>query len=159
DRLIVQTDWQAPRGRIVEIDPASPAPEGWREIVPQRDDALDGFQVAGGALLVRTLHDVSARLERFSLDGKPLGEGEVPGRGSVDAIHGRWESGEVFFDFTSYTVPRATYHLDLTTGKVAGWWRPRVPFDGEAYDTEQVWYASRDGTRIPMYIIHRKGLV
>jgi len=56
-------------------------------------------------------------------------------------------------------VPRATYRLDLATGKLAGWWRPQVPFDGEAYATEQVWYPSRDGTRIPMYVIHRKGLV
>jgi prolyl oligopeptidase len=159
DRLIVQTNWQAPRGRIVEIDPAAPAPDRWREIVPERGDAIAGFHAVGGKLLVRTLHDVSARLELFSLEGKPLAEVELPGRGSVGAINGRWESGEVFLDFTSYTVPRATYRLDLATGKVAGWWRPQVPFDGQAYETEQVWYPSRDGTKIPMYVIHRKGLV
>lgn len=149
DRLIVQTDWQAPRGRLVEIDPAAPAPDRWREIVPHRDDALTGFQASGGKLLVYSLHDVSARLELFSVEGKPLGDVELPGRGSVGAIHGRWESNEVFFDFTSYTVPRAPYRLDLATGKVARWWRPRVPFDGNAYETEQVWYPSRDGTKIP----------
>jgi prolyl oligopeptidase len=120
---------------------------------------IDVFQAVGGKLLVNTLHDVSTRLELFSLEGQPLGDLELPGRGSVGVINGRWDSSEVFLDFTSYTVPRATYRLDLATGKMTGWWHPQVPFDGEAYATEQVWYPSRDGTRIPMYVIHRKGLV
>ena len=76
----------------------------------------------------------------------------------MSGIEGRWESGEVFFDFTSYTLPRATYRADLAAGAVEPFWRPRVPFDPEAFETRQVWFPSKDGTRVPMFIVHRKGL-
>jgi prolyl oligopeptidase len=157
-RLIVQTDWKAPRWRIVEVDPANPAPEHWREIVPTGPDAIQGFVLAGGKLVVHSLHDVTSRLTLFSLDGKPRGEVPLPGPGAVSALEGRWDSDELFFDFASYTAPRATYRADLRTGAVEAWWRPDVPFDSKGYETSQVWYTSKDKTRVPMYVSRRKGL-
>jgi prolyl oligopeptidase len=158
DRLIVFTDWKAPNGRIVEVDPADPTPERWREIVPAATDAIQSFALAGGTLVVHYLHDVTSRLALFSLDGKDQGTLALPGAGTVGDIEGRWESGEAFFDFTSYILPRATYRADLKTGTVEPFWRPRVPFDPEAFETRQVWFPSKDGTRVPMFIVHRKGL-
>jgi prolyl oligopeptidase len=158
DRLIVQTDWNAPRWRIVEVDLKDPAPERWREIVPQGQDAIQGFVPAGGRLLVHTLHDVSSQLKVYSLDGKAQGEVKLPGPGSVSAIQARWADDTVFFDFSSYTTPRSTYRADLKTGAVEAWWRPRVPFDPSAFETKQFWYASKDGTSVPMFVTHRKGL-
>ena len=158
DRLIVLTDWQAPNGRIVEVDPRDPAPAHWREIVPSAADAIQSFTLAGGKLVVHYLHDVTSRLALFSLDGKDRGALALPGPGTVSGIEGRWESGEVFFDFTSYTLPRATYRADLAAGAVEPFWRPRVPFDPEAFETRQVWFPSKDGTRVPMFVVHRKGL-
>jgi prolyl oligopeptidase len=158
-RLIVQTDWKTPRWRIVEVDLDNPAPERWREVVPAGPDAIQGFVLAGGKLVVHSLHDVTSRLALYSLDGKSLGELTLPGPGAVSALEGRWDRDELFFDFASFTAPRATYRADLRTGAVAAWWRPDVPFDSRAYETSQVWYPSKDGTRVPMFVSHRKGLV
>ncbi len=156
--LIVQTDWKAPRWRIVEVDLGDPSPERWREIVPEGPDTIQGFVPVGGKLLVHTLHDVSSRLRLYALDGKALGEVPLPGPGSVGAIQGRWGDDTVFFDFASYTTPRSTYRADLLSGKVDAWWRPQVPFDPQAFETKQVWYVSNDGTRVPMFVTHRRGL-
>ena len=158
DQLVVLTDWQAPNGRIVEVDPANPAPSHWREIVPSAPDAIQSFTPAGGKLLVHYLHDVTSRVAVFSLDGKRLGALPLPGPGTVSGIEGRFESGLAFFDFTSYTLPRATYRADLASGAVEPFWRPRVPFDSQAFETRQVWFSSKDGTRVPMFIVHRRGL-
>jgi prolyl oligopeptidase len=157
-RLVMQTDWKAPRWRIVEVDLQDPAPERWREIVPQGAGAIQGFLPAGGKLLVHSLHDVTSQLALFSLEGKALGALKLPGPGSASSIQGRWEDDEVFFDFTSYTAPRATWRADLRSGSVEAWWRPQVPFDGQAFETRQAWYTSRDGTRVPLFVTHRKGL-
>jgi prolyl oligopeptidase len=157
-RLVMQTDWKAPRWRVVEVDLQDPAPERWREIVPEGADAIQGFLPVGGKLLVHALHDVSSQLRLFSLDGKPLGELPLPGPGSAGSFQGHWSDDELFFEFTSYTTPRATCRADVRTGKVDAWWRPQVLFDAQAYETKQVSYASKDGTRIPMFIIHRRGL-
>jgi prolyl oligopeptidase len=158
DRLIVLTDWQAPNGRIVEIDPADPVPAHWREIVPAAADAIQSFALVGGRLVVHYLHDVTSRLALFSLDGKNGGDLALPGPGTVSGIEGHWDSGELFFDFSSYTLPRATYRAALAGGAVEPFWRPRVPFEPEAFETKQVWFSSKDGTRVPMFIVHRKGL-
>jgi prolyl oligopeptidase len=158
DRLLVQTDWNAPRWRIVEVDPEDPAPERWREIVAQGADAIQGFQPVGGKLLVSYLHDVTSQVKIFSLEGKRLGELPLPGPGSAGALQGRWTDDEVFFDFTSFTTPRATYRADAATGRVEPWWRPQVPFESQAYETRQVWTSSRDGTKVPMFVTHRRGL-
>jgi prolyl oligopeptidase len=158
DRLIMQTDWKAPRWRIVEVDLGDPAPERWREIVPEGPDAIQGFQTVGGKLLVEYLHDVTSRLKLGSLGGKPLGDLPLPGPGSVGAVQGRWSDDEVFFDFTSYTTPRGTYRADVGSGKVEPWWRPEVPFQSTEYQTRQVWVSSRDGTKVPVFVTHRRDL-
>jgi prolyl oligopeptidase len=158
DRLIVQTDWKAPRWRIVEVDPKDPSPERWREIVPEGPDAIQGFVLAGGMLVVHTLHDVSSQIRLYSLDGARLGELPLPGAGSAGSFEGRWDDDELFFDFNSYTTPRTTYRAALRAKTVAPWWRPEVPFDAASYETRQVWYTSKDGTRVPMFVTHRKGL-
>jgi len=159
DRLILQTDWKAPRWRIVEVDLKDPSPERWREIVPEGPDAIQGFVLAGGMVVVHALHDVASQVRLYALDGARLGELPMPGPGSAGSFQARWSDDEVFFDFNSYTTPRTTYRADLETKKVAPWWRPEVPFDSASYETKQVWYTSKDGTRVPMFVTHRKGLV
>jgi prolyl oligopeptidase len=159
DRLILQTDWKAPRWRIVEVDLADPSPARWREIVPEGPDTIQDFVLAGGMVVVHALHDVASSVRLYSLDGARLGELPMPGPGSAGSFQARWSDDEVFFDFNSYTTPRTTYRADVKTKKVAPWWRPEVPFASASYETKQVWYASKDGTRVPMFVTHRKGLV
>ncbi|HYG64270.1 MAG TPA: prolyl oligopeptidase family serine peptidase [Thermoanaerobaculia bacterium] len=161
-RLLAMTDWQkpdgAPNGRIVAIDPRDPAPEKWREIVPAGPDALQGFAVAGGKLFVHSLRDVTSRIRIFSLDGKPEGEVPLPGPGSVGILQARADGGEVFFGFQSFTVPPVVYRYDVAARRVDTWAQDRPPFQPALFETRQVWYTSKDGTRVPMFLVHRKGL-
>jgi prolyl oligopeptidase len=157
DFLIVQTDWQAPRNRIVKIDPRDPKPEKWKELVPMGPDAIEGFSVIGGKLFVNYLHNVTSHIAIFSLEGKPLGEVSLPSSGSA-SIFGRWDRDEGILSFSSYTTPPSTYRYSASSGKRDLWFRNPIPFDSESYEMEQVWYASKDGTRVPMFLVHRKGL-
>ena len=157
DQLVVQTDWQAPNKRIVIVDPNNPARENWREIIPEGRDAIAGFTLAGGKLFVNYLHNVTTQIKIFNLEGKPLGEVSLPGLGSA-GIGGRWESNEAFVSFRSFVTPQTFYRYDVQTGKSELWAQPKVPFKSDEFEVRQVWYTSKDGTKVPMFLVHRKGL-
>jgi len=157
DYLIVQTDWNAPNGRILRIDLREPARENWREIVPEAADAIVSFALIGDKVFVNYLHNVTARIAIFSLDGEPLGKLPLPGDGTA-GIYGRYRREEGIVYFGSYTTPYSIYRYNSATGKSDLWYRDAVPFDSENFTTRQVWYSSKDGTRVPMFIVHRKGL-
>src|SRR5687767_10224454 len=106
DRLVMQTDWQAPNQRIVVVDLNNPAREKWREIVPEGRDAIAGFSLVGGKLFVSYLHNVTTQIKIFNLDGKALGEVSLPGLGSASGLAGRWGSNEAFFSFRSFVSPQ-----------------------------------------------------
>ncbi len=156
--LVMQTDWNAPNGRILAVDLEHPARGRWREVIPEGSDAISDFSLAGGKLFVHYLHDVSSQIRIHSLEGDDLGEIDLPGIGTAGAPEGRWESDEAFFDFHSYAVPRTTYRYDVSTGRSTVWARDEVPVDPDRFEVRQVWYESKDGTRIPMFLVHRKDL-
>jgi prolyl oligopeptidase len=158
DRLVMKTDLGAPNGRLVEVDPRHPEPERWRTIVPAGPDTIRSWDLIGGKLLVEYLHDVTSRLVLVGLDGKQGVEVPLPGLGTVTATSGRWDSDDAFFAFTSYATPLRALRLSVRTGAVTPWWSTPVPFVSTDYETEQVFYASKDGTRIPMFLTRKKGL-
>ena len=157
DNLIAQTDWQAPRSRLVKIALRQPEPGNWREIVPPQEDAIEDFAVIGQKVFVHYLHNVTSRIAIFSLDGQPLGEVALPSMGSA-GIYGRWGDDEGILSFSSFTTPYSLFRYSASTGERALWYRDSVTFDSNAFETEQVWYSSKDGTRVPMFLVHRKGL-
>ena len=157
DQIVMQTDWQAPNKRIVIVDPNNPARESWREIIPEGRDTIAGFSLAGGKLFVNYLHNVTTQIKIFNLDGKPLGEVSLPGLGS-GGIGGRWESNEAFVSFRSFVTPQTFYRYDVQTGKMELWARPKVPFKSDDFEVRQVWYTSKDGTKVPMFLVYKKGL-
>jgi prolyl oligopeptidase len=157
DALMVQTDWQAPRNRILKIDLRDPKPEKWQEIVPQAENAIESFSVIGGKLFVNYLHNVTSHIAIFSLEGKSLGELKLPSAGSA-GVFGRWDRDEGILYFSSYTTPASTYRYSASTGQRNLWFRSPIPFDSDRYEMEQVWYSSKDGTGVPMFLVHRKGL-
>jgi len=157
DRLVLRTDWQAPNGRILVVDLKNPARDKWREIVPEGRDAIEEFTLAGGKLFVSYLHNVSSQIKILTLDGKGLGEVRLPGLGASD-FQGRWNSDEAFVAFRSYVTPQSIYRYDVSKGELALWEQPKVPFNSDQFEVEQVWYPSKDGTKIPMFLVHRKGL-
>ncbi|MEM1182746.1 MAG: prolyl oligopeptidase family serine peptidase [Acidobacteriota bacterium] len=165
DRLFVQTNWRASNGRILEIDldPVDRAslaggPASWKDVIPEGEHAIQGFSAAAGQLFVRTLRNVISHIERFELDGTSKGELELPGVGTARTPTGSWTGESVFYGFTSYTTPYSIYRFDVASGTGEAWNQPDVPFDATDFTTEQVWITSKDGTRVPMFLIHRKDL-
>jgi prolyl oligopeptidase len=156
--VFVRTNWKAPNWRIMRVDLDHPDREHWKEVVPESDAAIQSFSPGGGKLLVRYIRNAFSQVKIFDADGAPAGELPLPGIGSVPGISSRWESDEVFFSFESFNVPESIYRYSLPSHAIETWVAPKVPVDSKAYTVEQVWYESKDKTRIPMFLLHKNGL-
>ena len=153
----VKTDYKAPNGRILKADPGI-MPDVWTTVVPEGEDAIDAFNIVGSKLYVKRLHDVKAETTVYTLDGKAAGTVSYDGIGSATVLQGRAIDRYGFYSFESFIAPPTIYRLDTTTGKSEVFARPKVPFDSSQFELKQVFYTSRDGTRVPMFIAGRKGL-
>jgi len=157
-RLFLQTDLGAARHKLIAIDLTSPDKANWQTLVPESRNVIQSAAVIGGKFVVNYMVDARTQLSLFALDGQPLGDVPLPGIGTVAGLSGRHDESELFFSFTSYVFPTTSYRCDLATGKVDVFQAPKVAFDPALYETKQVFYASKDGTRVPMFITARKGL-
>ncbi len=158
-KLYITTNEGAPRFRVFVADAANPRRETWKEIIPQTDAVLQGASVTGGKLLAQYQHNATSELKVFALDGKKLADIPLPSIGDVFSVSGRYDRNEIFFGFQSFTVPPSIYRVEL--GKVNGalWAKVDAPsIDPSAYDVQQVWYSSKDGTKIPMFVVSKKGI-
>lgn len=156
--FLVRTDKGAPNGRLVAIDAARPWPDQWKEIVPEAREALQEASVVGETLFAHYLQDARSVIRRFDLAGKPKGEVALPGLGTVGGFGGRRGDSETFFAFTGFTSPTAIWRHDAAANRSEPFRTPKVDFDPAAYETKQVFYASKDGTKVPMFVVHKKGL-
>lgn len=159
-RLYLHTNLDAPRYRLFLIDPAQPDRSSWRQLVPEREDAvLEDAAVIAGRLFLAYLQDASSRLEVRDLDGGSPIELRLPALGTVDALTGEWDGKEAFWGFQSYTMPPSVYRYEPESGATTEWARVVAPLNSEEYDLRRVLYPSRDGTQISMFVVHRKGLL
>jgi prolyl oligopeptidase len=156
--LFFKTDLTAPKGRVIAIDLARPERDHWREIVPQSGDTLQSVSLVNNQFICNYLHDAHSNAKIFDVKGTLLRELELPGLGSADGFHGKRTDTETFYSFTSFTVPGAIYRFDLVTGVSSIFRRPRVDFRPEDYETKQVFFTSKDGTRVPMFLTYKRGL-
>ncbi len=156
--LYVTTNDNAPRQKVVAIDTRNPAPANWKTIIPESDDVLQFAIIAGNRFFASYLQDAQSRVRMFSLDGKSLGEMQLPGIGTLGGINGKRASNELFYTFTSFLYPPTVFRYDVASGRNDVFRRPQINFDPNAYETKQVFYTSKDGTRVPMFITHKKGL-
>ncbi|HET6372764.1 MAG TPA: prolyl oligopeptidase family serine peptidase [Candidatus Polarisedimenticolia bacterium] len=152
------TDLKAPRGRVIAIDTTSPARERWKELVPERAETLTNVALINNIFVASYLKDARSQVELFRLDGSSAGELALPGLGSVTGFTGKRKDKETFYTYTSFTTPGTVYHYDLASGRGSVFKSPKVDFDPSAYETKQIFYKSKDGTRVPMFITHKKGL-
>ncbi|MEM1449180.1 MAG: prolyl oligopeptidase family serine peptidase [Planctomycetota bacterium] len=153
----LRTDLDAPMGRVVTVDASIPkAP--LIEIVPEADAVLSAASYVGDRLFLTYLEDALTRVRTVDPSGNALGDVELPGVGTASGFGGEIGDEETFFGFSAYTSPTSTYRFDVATGAVTLVQRPRVPFDSDAYETEQIFFSSKDGTRVPMFLTYRKGL-
>lgn len=158
DRLFFLADYQAPTKRIVAMQLSQPGRDNLTEIVPASDATLDGASMLKDRIVGNYLKDVVSKVEIFKLDGTPAGEVELPGIGSADGFLGKQHDTETFFSFTSYATPTSIYRYDLATGDVEQIRTPEVDFNPAEFEVRQAFCQSKDGTRVPVIVTHRKGL-
>ncbi|MFN8806389.1 MAG: prolyl oligopeptidase family serine peptidase [Bacteroidota bacterium] len=157
-RLIIQTNLNAPNDRIVSVDFSKPTVENWKDIVPETDNAMQGVSTANKKMFVNYLKDASTLVKQFDYTGKLERDVELPGIGSAGGFGGRVDEKEVYYSFTSFTTPTSIYKYDIASGKSSLYAQPKVDFDPSSYETKQVFFTSKDGTKVPMFIVHKKGL-
>ena len=158
-RLFLRTNLDAPTYRLYVVDPGRPDRADWRELVPARSDAvLDGMGLAGGRLALSYLERASSRFRLADLEGRIVSEVALPALGSLFGIGSEWDGREIFYGFSSYTVPPSIYRIDLETGEQTLWRRVEADVDPERFEVRQASVTSKDGTPVTMFLVHRKGV-
>jgi len=158
DVFYVQTDYKAPRGRVVAIDLKNPGRDHWKEILPEAAATLQSVNLVGNLFVANYLKDARTEIKMFSVDGKLVREVELPGIGSAGGFGGRRDDTETFYTHTSFATPGRIYRYDLKSGTSSLFREPKVKFNPDDYEVKQVFYSSKDGTNIPMFIAHKKGV-
>ncbi|MEY3282950.1 MAG: hypothetical protein RIR86_963 [Acidobacteriota bacterium] len=157
EKFLVETNHKAPNGRVVLFDPAKPGT--WQEVLPEKPEPLESVGTAGGKLFATYLKDVTTRAYVYSLTGKLENEVTFPGPGSAGGFGGNFDDKFVFYTFTSLNYPPSIFRYDIATRKSSLHRATEIPgYKADEYETKQVFYTSKDGTRVPMFIVHRKGL-
>jgi prolyl oligopeptidase len=152
------TDLDAPKSRLIAIDTKNPERAAWRTVVPEAEDALDDVALVGDKFIATYLHDARTLVRLFSMDGKAAGEIAFPTLGKAAGFKGKRKDMETFYSFTSYLYPTTVFRYDIATGQSTVFRKPEIDFDPSGYETEQVFFESKDGTRVPMFLTHRKGI-
>jgi prolyl oligopeptidase len=153
-----KTDLDAPRGRIIAIDIRKPDRANWREVVPQAKEALGTVSLVGNQFVAEYLKDARTQVKVYALDGALVRELDLPGIGTATGFAGKRTDTETFYTFASFATPPTIYRYDLITGKSSVFRRAHVKFQPEDYEVKQVFYPSKDGTRVPMFLTYKKGI-
>ena len=156
--LFVRTNWNAPNDRILAIDLANPGRDKWREIIKEGHYPIDSWTLAGGRLIVNYLVNVMSQTILYDPDGKLLGPIPLGDNGTVGGLEGHWRGPDAYVNFQSFNVPPRIQRVAVKNNGVTLWWKQTIPFNGDDYEVRQIWYPSKDGTKIPMFVFAKKGL-
>lgn len=159
DRFLFRTDLNASRSRVIAIDLKRPDRGNWQEVIPQAAETLEDVSILNQQLVAVYLKDAHNQVKIFDLQGNFIRQVDLPGIGSVGGFGGKKQDTETFYSFTSFTTPSTIYRYNMITGESTLFRQPQVDFNPDNYEIEQVFYQSTDGTRVPMFIVHKKGLV
>ncbi|HEX6184450.1 MAG TPA: prolyl oligopeptidase family serine peptidase [Pyrinomonadaceae bacterium] len=159
DKILVETDHKAPNGRVFLFDPKNPSEKDWKDVLPEKSEPLQGAGTGGGKLFATYLKDVTTRAHVYSLDGKLENEIQLPGLGVAGGFGGNPDDKVIFYTFSSFNHPPSIYRYDIATRKSTFFRAPEIPgFNSADFETKQVFYNSKDGTRVPMFLVYKKGL-
>lgn len=158
NRFYFLTDRDAPRGRVMAIDLERPHPQQWQEIVPQGEDVVDTVRLVHDKLVVVLLHHATHRISLYERDGAEVGEIPLPDAGAIAELTGRQRHNELFINFQSFLYPPGIFRYDFGSAQLQPWFVPQVDFDAGTYETRQIFYTSKDGARVPLFLVHKKGL-
>jgi prolyl oligopeptidase len=153
-----RTDLDAPFGRVIAIDVRHPERANWKTVIPESKEALQGINVVGDQFFATYLKDAASQVRVYDLHGKFLRNVDLPGIGTTQGFGGKRTDNETFYSFTSFTTPTTIFRYDVATAKSSVFRKPKVDFDPAQYETKEVFYNSKDGTRVPMFITHKKGI-
>lgn len=155
-RFLVMTDVNAPRYRLMSVAPGQPDTAAWMEVIPQKEDLLQGVTTCGGFLFANYLKDATTRIYRYAADGTGEQQIELPGLGTTTGFDGGRKDTFTFYQFSTFTDPGSVFKYDLVTAMSELYYRPELNFDPDQFTTEQAFYSSKDGTKVPLFIVHRK---
>ncbi len=158
DTLFVLTNWNAPRERVLAIDLKNPTRENWKEIIPEGPSVINSIALAGGKLVAIYTENASSRVKVFDAAGKHLRDVPLPAIGTVNRFSGEWGNPRAFFAFTSFHIPLLIQEYKLAGGTQSLWAQVKVPIQSEKFEMKQVWFTSKDGTRVPMFVLGQKGM-
>jgi prolyl oligopeptidase len=156
--LYIVTREEAPNVKIMQVSMGDPRQANWRPLVPEGLDLLEGYSIINRCLVLKYLHNACSLIKVYDLNGKYVRDIQLPAIGSVGSITGKWDDPEMFFDFSSYVHPPEVFRYDFATDKLTLFYKSAVKFDPTKYETKQVWYPSKDGVKISMFIVSKKGL-
>ncbi|MTI29683.1 prolyl oligopeptidase family serine peptidase, partial [Xanthovirga aplysinae] len=156
-RLLISTNLDAPNNRIVEVDFNNPGPENWKDVIPETKNVLNA-STGGGKIFANYMVDAKTQVKQYDMRGNLERKIELPGIGSAGGFGARNTDKELYYTFTSFTYPTTIFKYDIASGKSTVYARPKVEFNPEEYETKQVFYTSKDGTQVPMFIVHKKGI-
>jgi prolyl oligopeptidase len=159
DKLLILTNEGAPCRKLVLVDPKSPASASWKVIIPEKTDVLESIVLAGNQMFAQYMKDATNRVYSYDLEGKQLQELQLPALGTIAGFNGEKAANTLFYGFTSFTFPTTIYSYDITKKASIEFFKPKLDFDASGYETKQVFYESKDKTKIPMFIVHKKGIV
>lgn len=157
-KIYIMTNWEAPMNRLMEVDPAHPTRENWKEIIPEQKDVLQNVTLIGGKLIAEYMQDACNHAYAFDLTGKKLYEVQLPGLGALGGFSGNKDDNEAFYTYTSYIYPPTVFRFDADKNTSTVLYKSEIDFNPDSYVSEQVFYTSKDGTRVPMTITYKKGL-
>ena len=158
DKFLISTNYQAPNNKLILIDPNKPEKENWKTIIPESKNVMQSVSLVGGKLIVTYLKDANSSVSVYSTEGKYLYDVKLPGVGTVGGFGGKKDEFETFYTFTSFAYPPTIFKYDVTNNKSELFRKADVKFDPTKYETKEIFYKSKDGTKIPMFIVHKKGL-
>jgi prolyl oligopeptidase len=156
--LYMFTNWQAPNGRIIDIELSNPGRDHWKVVVPEGRSPLETYSLVGGKLFVSYLDNASTKIEVLDIAGKHVREIQFPMIGSASPMSGRWDSDEGFYEFQSFAQPPTIYRYQVSTGKQEVWAKIEAPVPTGQIEVKQVWYESKDKTRVPMFLVYKRGI-
>ncbi len=156
-KLILETNYKAPNSKVVWVDAANPSYENWKDLIPETENTLN-TSAGGGKIFASYLVDVKTQIKQYDLNGKLEREVELPGIGTANGFGGWKDDKDLYYTFTSFTYPPTIFKYNIASGKSTEYERPAVKFNPDDYETKQVFYTSKDGTKIPMFIVHKKGI-
>lgn len=156
--LYVLTNYKSPKYKLVKININTLDIGNWRDVLPERKDVLESCVLAGGKIIATYIEDVKSKVEVYNLDGDKLHQIKLPTLGTVSGISSQLSSNKAFYTFSSFTVPSVIYSFDTDNYESEVFFKPEIDFDFDEYETKQIFYKSKDGTDVPMFIVHKKGI-